>query len=102
LYSNGRLLSVENPADLAIIQNYTRSYLDATRAAGLTPSVGIANPAYGSGSSLYMSGTAFHYDIARTPGIGANLSPGAGPYWGGSQETAHHAPPSWLVNMYNS
>ena len=101
LYSNGRLLSVENPSDLAIIQNYTQSYLTATRSAGLTPSVGIGNPAYGSGSGLYMSGTAFHYDISRTSGY-ANLGSGAGPYWGGSGRTAGHAPPSWLVNMYNS
>ena len=101
LYSNGRLLSVENPADLATIQNYTQSYLNATRSAGLTPSVGIGNPAYGTGSGLYMSGTAFHYDVSRTPGY-ANLGSGAGPYWGGSGSTSGHAPPSWLVNMYNS
>jgi len=103
LYSDGRLLSVENPADLAIIQNYTQAYLDATTSAGLTPSVGIANPAYGSGSSIYMSGTSFHYDISRTPGYSsAATNPAAGPYWGGSGSTAHHSPPSWLVDMYNN
>ena len=100
--SDGRVLSVENPADLALIQNYTQSFLNATRAAGLTPSVGIANPAYGSGSELYMSGTSHHFDIAMTPGIGSNLSSNAAPYWGGSKRTKHHRPPTWLVNMYNS
>ena len=50
-----------------------------------------------------MSGVAHHYDIAMTPGIGANLSPNAAPYWGGSGErTKHHRPPTWLVNMYNN
>lgn len=100
-YSDGRLLSVENPADLALIQNYTQAFLTETRAQGLTPSVGIANPAYGTGGELYMSGTSFHYDIAMTPGIGATLSPNAAPYWGGSTRTKHHRPPTWLVNMYN-
>ena len=102
LYDGTRLLSVENPRDLAIIQNYTQAFLNETRSAGLTPSVGIANPTQGTGRELYMSGTAFHYDIARTPGIGANLSPGAGPYWGGSGRTVSHPAPNWLVNMYNS
>tara|TARA_B110000503_G_scaffold104241_1_gene155521 strand:- start:123 stop:3371 length:3249 start_codon:yes stop_codon:yes gene_type:complete len=102
LYSNGKLLSVDNPQDLKIIQNYTQNYINATRAAGLTPSIGVGNPAYGSGSDLYMSGTAFHYDIARSDSILANLSPNAGPYWGGSGGTASHKPPTWLVNMYNS
>lgn len=103
LFSNGRLLSVENPADLAIIQTYTNAYLVATRSAGLVPSVGIGNPAYGSGSELYMNGTAFHYDIARTPGFSsAATNPNAGPYWGGSGRTSGHPPPAWLVNMYNS
>jgi hypothetical protein len=103
LYDGNRLLSVENPQDLALIQNYTSAFLTETRSAGLVPSVGIANPAYGSGSGLYMSGVAHHYDIAMTPGIGANLSPNAAPYWGGSGErTKHHRPPTWLVNMYNN
>lgn len=100
--SDGRVLSVENPADLALIQNYTQAFLNETRAQGLTPSVGIANPAFGSGSELYMSGTSHHFDIAMTPGSGASLSPTAAPYWGGSTRTKHHRPPSWLVNMYNA
>ena len=100
--SDGRILSVENPSDLALIQNYTQAYLNETRAQGLTPSVGIANPAYGTGSELYMSGTSHHFDIAMTPGIGANLSSNAAPYWGGSTRTKHHKAPSWLVNMYNT
>tara|TARA_Y100000389_G_scaffold48929_1_gene44486 strand:- start:1772 stop:4750 length:2979 start_codon:yes stop_codon:yes gene_type:complete len=100
--SDGRILSVENPSDLALIQNYTQAYLNETRAQGLTPSVGIANPAYGTGSELYMSGTSHHFDIAMTPGIGANLSSNAAPYWGGSTRTKHHKAPTWLVNMYNA
>ena len=102
LYDGNRLLSVENPADLALIQNYTRNFLDITRANGLTPSTGIANPAFGSGRELYMDGVVHHYDIAMTPGIGANLRRGATPYWGGSGDTVHHRPPTWLVNMHNA
>jgi hypothetical protein len=100
--SDGRVLSVENPADLALIQNYTQAFLNETRAQGLTPSVGIANPAYGSGSELYMGGTSHHFDIAMTPGIGSNLSSNAAPYWGGSTRTKHHKAPTWLVNMHNA
>tara|TARA_R110000744_G_scaffold1031_3_gene3760 strand:- start:1775 stop:5056 length:3282 start_codon:yes stop_codon:yes gene_type:complete len=102
LYDGNRLLSVENPADLALIQNYTQNFLNETRSAGLTPSVGIANPTQGTGRELYMSGVVHHFDIARTPGIGASLSSNAGPYWGGSGDTIDHPTPSWLVNMYNA
>ena len=102
LYDGNRLLSVENPADLALIQNYTQNFLNDTRANGLTPSVGIANPNQGTGRELYMSGVVHHYDIAMTPGIGANLSSNAAPYWGGSGDTRDHSTPSWLVNMYNA
>ena len=102
LYDGNRLLSVENPADLALIQNYTQNFLNETRSAGLTPSVGIANPTEGTGRELYMSGVVHHFDIARTPGIGASLSSNAGPYWGGSGGTKDHPTPNWLVNMYNA
>lgn len=102
LYDGNRLLSVENPADLALIQNYTQNFLNETRSAGLTPSVGIANPTQGTGRELYMSGVVHHFDIARTPGIGSNLRSNAGPYWGGSGDTRHHPTPNWLVNMYNA
>ena len=102
LYDGTRLLSVENPRDLAIIQNYTQAFLNETRSAGLTPSVGIANPTQGTGRELYMSGTTHHYDIARTPGIGSSVAPSRGAYWGGSGRTVSHPAPNWLVNMYNS
>jgi hypothetical protein len=102
LYDGNRLLSVENPADLALIQNYTQNFLNETRSAGLTPSVGIANPTQGTGRELYMSGVVHHFDIARTPGIGSSLRSNAGPYWGGSGDTRHHPTPNWLVNMYNA
>lgn len=94
LYNGGRLLTVTVPDDLAYIQEYTRQFLSLCRENGENPSIGIANHAY---NVLYMSGTSFHYDIARGRNIGINR----GRYWGGSGSRSAHIPvPQWLVTMF--
>ena len=97
LYSNGRLLSVTNPADRAIIQNFTSEFLQRSRSAGYQPSVGWANHA-GRGE-LYMTGTAGHFDIAAgTPNPSAGGARIGAGYWGNG-ETSSGAP-AWLRDMY--
>jgi len=94
LYNGNRLLSVTVPDDLAYVQEFTRQFLIGCRERGENPSVGIANHAY---SILYMSGTSYHFDIARGNSIGVNR----GKYWGGSGERSAHIPvPQWLVTMF--
>lgn len=92
LYMNGRLLSVNNPADLPYIQNFTREYLRRARAAGYQPSVGWG--------SNYMGGNAGHFDIAagqnRRPD-GNSIAPG---YWGNGSSS--EGAPAWLRDLYNS
>ena len=97
LYSDGRRLSVGNPADRAIIQRFTENFVANSRAAGYTPSVGWANHTYSS-DRWYMGGNTGHYDIAVGHSIGSNR----GTYWGGSGETADVAPPSWLATTMNN
>lgn len=97
LYSNGRLLSVTNTADRAIIQNFTNDFLQRSRSAGYQPSVGWAN--HQDRSNLYMSGTAGHFDIAAgqpNPARGGSrISAG---YWGNGSSSS--GAPDWLRDMY--
>lgn len=98
LYSNGRLLSVNNAADRAIIQNFTQDFIDRSRAAGYQPSVGWAD--HNDPGNLYMGGTAGHFDIAAgqsNPARGNIIQPG---YWGNGSSSS--GAPAWLRNMYNS
>lgn len=101
LYRNGKLLSVTNTADSYLIQSFTQEFVSSARSNGFVPSVGIANPGVnpltGRAYPLYMNGTAFHYDIALTPGIGAPVGSGATTYWGGSGETKDVPAPAWLA-----
>lgn len=105
LYRNGKVLSVTDNYDLQFIEQFSREFVANTRRAGLVPSVGVANPAIdprtGRQYPLYMNGTAFHYDIALTPGIGSKLGAGSTQYWGGSGDRSRHVPaPSWLVSLF--
>jgi hypothetical protein len=97
LYSNGRLLSVNNPADRAIIQNFTSDFLQRSRTSGYTPSVGWAD--HTSRSNLYMSGTAGHFDIAAgQPNPAQGGAPIAAGYWGNG--SSRNGAPAWLRDMY--
>jgi hypothetical protein len=78
--SNGRVLSVNNPADRPIILSFTETFVNNAKATGFVPSVGIGNPninpATGQRYPDYMGNSAFHFDIA------------AGSAWSGSSATA--------------
>jgi hypothetical protein len=92
LFSGGRRLSVANPADRALIQNFTQGFLNETRSRGLLPGVGVADHTAPS-SSWYMNGNAFHYDIA-----GSFIGSSRSTYWGNG-ETGSGAP-NWLRDMF--
>ena len=97
LYSNGRLLSVNNPADRAIIQNFTNDFLQRSRTAGYTPSVGWAD--HTDTRNLYMGGTAGHFDIAAGQPNPANRgAPISAGIWGNGSTAA--GAPAWLRNMF--
>lgn len=115
LYDGDVRLSLSDSYHFGLIKDFTKAFIDISRSKGLVPSVGAGNnelsPAQyasyvpssvmsRSGGPLYMGGNTFHYDIARTPGIGSNLSASAGPYWGGSGETSSVPAPQWLVNLF--
>lgn len=92
LFYNGRHLSVTNPDDLPIIQEFTRRFSALAGQQGFTPSVGWANHEH---DTLYMGGNYGHFDIAVGNSIGADR----GRIWGGSGARSAHVPaPSWLHN----
>jgi len=82
--STGRRLSLDNPADVPIIQNF----IAQTKRYGAT-GIGAGNG--------YMGDDTFHIDIADSVGQGA---PG---YWGGPLDNgtfrARNAPP-WLRDIF--
>ncbi len=94
LYSDGRLLSVANPGDRAIIQNFTERYIQNAKSAGLNPSVGWADHT-ASRSSWYMNGTVGHYDVSR----GLNRGVANAGVWGNGE--SYSGAPSWLQNLYS-
>jgi hypothetical protein len=97
LYSNGRLLSVRNPADRAIIQNFTSDFLQRSRSSGYQPSVGWADHA--SRGELYMGGTAGHFDIAAgQPNPARSGAPIAAGYWGNG--SSRNGSPAWLREIF--
>lgn len=119
IYSNGKLMNL-NPfgssgsKDTAVVKTFIKEFIKAAKSSGYLPSAGAANNEISKsqyatyvepwvmtrqGGPLYMSGTAVHVDIARTPGL-ANISGGAGPYWGGSGETARVPAPNWLKSLF--
>lgn len=103
LYDGETLLDLNNgpsSRDTGLIRDYIGAFINNARARGLVPSAGAGNNEGNYYHRLYMRGIAVHVDIARTPGIGARLAGNAGPYWGGSEETAHVPPPSWLVSLF--
>lgn len=90
LFYNGRHLSVTNPDDLPVIQEFTRRFSALAGQQGFTPSVGWANHEH---DTLYMGGNHGHFDIAVGNSIGADR----GRIWGGSGARSAHVPaPSWL------
>lgn len=97
LYSNGRLLSVTNPADRAIIQNFTSDFVERSRAAGYQPSVGWAN--HTDRSNLYMGGDAGHFDIAAgQPNPSRRGAPIGAGYWGNGESSG--GAPAWLAELF--
>lgn len=92
LYMNGRLLSVNNPADLPYIQNFTREFYNRSRAAGYQPSIGWG--------SSYMGGNAGHFDIASGENRRPDGSEIAAGYWGNGSSSS--GAPAWLRDLYRS
>lgn len=99
-YLNGRLLSIGNAEDRAIIERVVTAFIQIARARGLRPSVGVANHTYPR-SRWYMGGTSFHLDIAAGRGYarpdGGSIVPAI---WGGSGSTSNVPPPDWLRRAY--
>jgi GH24 family phage-related lysozyme (muramidase) len=98
LFMNGRKLSVSNPADRAIIAQFSQSFYNNARNAGFNPSIGWADHT-APRSEWYMGGDAGHFDIAS----GRNTRPQddsfiqAG-YWGNGSRSS--GAPAWLRNIF--
>jgi hypothetical protein len=93
LRSNGRILTVANSEDRAIIENFTREFRDRARSQGYTPSVGWADHTEPR-SNWYMSGNVGHYDIALDRFIPrGNRST----YWGNGESQSRA--PTWLRDI---
>lgn len=92
LFSGDRRLTVANPQDRALIQNFTQGFIDTTRSQGFLPGVGVADHTAPS-SQWYMSGQAFHYDIA-----GSFIGESRSTYWGNGESRS--GAPSWLRNIF--
>lgn len=92
LIHDGRVLSVNNPEDLPLIQEFTQRFIDNALAAGHQPSVGWGGS--------YMGGTSGHFDIAaghRNPSSreGSIIQPA---YWGNGSVAA--GADDWLREMW--
>jgi hypothetical protein len=97
LFLNGRQLSVANPSDRAIIQQFSQNFYNNARSQGYNPSIGWADHTAPQGN-WYMNGNVGHFDIAS----GRNVRPDGrqiyGGYWGNGESSA--GAPTWLSNIY--
>lgn len=90
LYEDGRLLSMNNPGDIALIRDFTRAFMEDAIAAGHQPSIGWG--------ANYMGGTAGHFDIAAGHINPSNGAPIAQAFWGDGTRSANA--PGWLRDLF--
>jgi len=77
LYSGDTILSILVPEQLALIQEFLRTYVSNCAGRGYTPGFGVMST-----SRRYMGPSTFHFDIARTLETGARVNLGGGTnYW---------------------
>lgn len=96
---DGRLLSVGNSRDRALIEEFVKAFLTAGRSQGIQPCVGVANHMYPK-TRWYMGGNYFHLDIYGNPPHSPAMSAGQSRFWGGSGGTADVPAPQWLRALF--
>lgn len=97
LFMNGRQLSVSNPADRAVIAQFSQNFYNNARSQGFSPSIGWADHT-APVSQWYMSGNVGHFDIASGRNNRPDGDPISGTFWGNNE--SGNGAPSWLKNIY--
>lgn len=96
---DGRRLSVGLSSDRRLIQDFITAFVEAGRAQGIQPSVGVANHNFPR-NRWYMGGEFFHLDIFGNPPISPAMSSNQSRYWGGSGSTGDVPAPRWLEALF--